>query len=54
MGVVALNIWTGTPLLGLWVGSRVAPGHGVPPLPLSAGDLGGRVAQAAARPKPAV
>src|SRR3954462_9045499 len=25
MGVVTLNIWTGAPLLGLWVGSRVAP-----------------------------
>jgi hypothetical protein len=26
MGVVALNIWTGSPLLGLWVGSRVQGG----------------------------
>ena len=25
MGVVTLNIWTGAPLLGLWVGSKVAP-----------------------------
>lgn len=29
MGVVALNIWTGAPLLGLWVGSRVAPESGI-------------------------
>ncbi len=29
MGVVALNIWTGAPLLGLWVGSRVAPDSGI-------------------------
>ena len=29
MGVVALNIWTGSPLLGLWVGSRVQ-GEGPP------------------------
>jgi hypothetical protein len=29
MGVVTLNIWTGAPLLGLWVGSRVAPDSGV-------------------------
>ena len=29
MGVVALNIWTGSPLLGLWVGSRVQ-GDGPP------------------------
>jgi hypothetical protein len=26
MGVVALNLWTGSPLLGLWVGSRVQGG----------------------------
>jgi hypothetical protein len=26
MGVVALNVWTGSPLLGLWVGSRVQGG----------------------------
>ena len=25
MAVVTLNIWTGAPLLGLWVGSLVAP-----------------------------
>jgi hypothetical protein len=29
MGVVTLNIWTGAPLLGLWVGSRVAPSSGI-------------------------
>jgi hypothetical protein len=29
MGVVALNIWTGAPLFGLWVGSRVAPESGI-------------------------
>jgi hypothetical protein len=29
MGVVTLNIWTGAPLLGLWVGSRVAPQSGI-------------------------
>jgi hypothetical protein len=29
MGVVGLNIWTGAPLLGLWVGSRVAPESGI-------------------------
>lgn len=29
MGVVTLNLWTGAPLLGLWVGSRVAPDSGV-------------------------
>ncbi len=29
MGVVTLNLWTGAPLLGLWVGSRVAPESGV-------------------------
>lgn len=29
MGVVTLNIWTGAPLLGLWVGSRVAPESGI-------------------------
>jgi hypothetical protein len=29
MGVVTLNIWTGAPLLGLWVGSRVAPDSGI-------------------------
>jgi hypothetical protein len=29
MGVVTLNIWTGAPLLGLWVGSRVAPASGI-------------------------
>jgi len=29
MGVVTMNIWTGAPLLGLWVGSRVAPESGV-------------------------
>ena len=23
MGIVALNVWTGSPLLGLWIGSRV-------------------------------
>ena len=28
MAVVTLNIWTGAPLLGLWVGSRVRPGVG--------------------------
>jgi hypothetical protein len=26
MGIVALNVWTGSPLLGLWVGSRVQGG----------------------------
>ena len=25
MAVVALNIWTGSPLLALWIGSRVQP-----------------------------
>jgi hypothetical protein len=29
MGVVTLNIWTGAPLLGLWVGSKVAPDSGI-------------------------
>jgi hypothetical protein len=29
MGVVTLNIWTGAPLLGLWVGSKVAPPSGI-------------------------
>ena len=29
MGVVTLNIWTGAPLLGLWVCSRVAPESGI-------------------------
>ena len=29
MGVVTLNLWTGAPLLGLWVGSRVAPESGI-------------------------
>ena len=29
MGVVTLNIWTGAPLLGLWVGSLVAPDSGI-------------------------
>jgi hypothetical protein len=29
MGVVTLNIWTGAPLLGLWIGSRVAPESGI-------------------------
>jgi len=27
--VVTLNIWTGAPLLGLWVGSLVAPDSGI-------------------------
>jgi hypothetical protein len=29
MAVVTLNIWTGAPLLGLWIGSRVAPDSGI-------------------------
>jgi hypothetical protein len=29
MGVVTMNIWTGAPLLGLWVGSKVAPASGI-------------------------
>lgn len=29
MSVVTLNIWTGAPLLGLWVGSRVVGGRSV-------------------------
>lgn len=29
MGIVGLNVWTGSPLLGLWVGSRVQ-GEGPP------------------------
>lgn len=29
MGVVTLNLWTGAPLLGLWVGSKVAPESGI-------------------------
>jgi len=29
MAIVTLNIWTGAPLLGLWVGSRVAPDSGI-------------------------
>ena len=29
MGAVTLNIWTGAPLLGLWVGSKVAPASGI-------------------------
>jgi hypothetical protein len=29
IGVVTLNIWTGAPLLGLWVGSLVAPDSGI-------------------------
>jgi len=28
MALVTLNIWTGAPLLGLWLGSRVAPDSG--------------------------
>jgi hypothetical protein len=36
MGVVALNIWTGAPLLGLWVGSRVAPESGISMLAVAA------------------
>jgi hypothetical protein len=29
MAVAALNIWTGAPLLGLWVGSRLAGDSGL-------------------------
>jgi hypothetical protein len=29
IAVVTLNIWTGAPLLGLWVGSQVAPDSGI-------------------------
>jgi hypothetical protein len=29
IAVVTLNIWTGAPLLGLWVGSLVAPDSGI-------------------------
>ena len=29
MAVVTINLWTGAPLLGLWVGSRVAPDSGI-------------------------
>jgi hypothetical protein len=29
MAVVTLNIWTGAPLLGLWVGSKVAQASGI-------------------------
>ena len=29
MAVVTLNLWTGAPLLGLWVGSLVAPDSGI-------------------------
>ena len=29
MAIVAVNIWTGAPLLGLWVGSKVAGSQGV-------------------------
>jgi len=29
MGLTSVNIWTGAPLLGLWVGSRVAPDSGI-------------------------
>jgi hypothetical protein len=29
MALVSLNLWTGAPLLGLWVGSRVAGPHGI-------------------------
>src|SRR5438128_2272859 len=28
MALATLNVWTGSPLLGLWVGSRVAAGSG--------------------------
>jgi hypothetical protein len=28
MAIVALNIWTGSPLLALWIGSRVQPDSG--------------------------
>jgi hypothetical protein len=29
MGVASVSIWTAAPLLGLWVGSRVAPSSGI-------------------------
>ena len=29
MAVVTINLWTGAPLLALWVGSRVAPDSGI-------------------------
>jgi hypothetical protein len=29
MALATANIWTGAPLLGLWVGSRVAPSSGI-------------------------
>jgi hypothetical protein len=29
MTLAAINLWTGAPLLGLWVGSRVAPDSGI-------------------------
>jgi hypothetical protein len=29
IAVVTVNIWTGAPLLGLWVGSQVAPDSGI-------------------------
>ncbi len=29
MVVVTINLWTGAPLLALWVGSRVAPSSGI-------------------------
>jgi hypothetical protein len=29
MGVASVSLWTAAPLLGLWVGSRVAPSSGI-------------------------
>jgi hypothetical protein len=29
MSVASLSLWTAAPLLGLWVGSRVAPSSGI-------------------------
>ena len=54
MGVVTLNIWTGAPLLGLWVGSRVAPDSGISMLAVFViAVVIGATAGAAADPGPA-
>ena len=55
MGIVTLNIWTGAPLLGLWVGSRVAPDSGISMLAVFviAVVIGAHRMGAAADPRPA-
>jgi hypothetical protein len=36
MAVASVSLWTAAPLLGLWVGSRVAPSSGISMLALAA------------------